>query len=148
MSPNSPEMEFMRLTAELAPFLRSYWRWLARAEDILVEIYQTAYAVAAWEEYEGNGLPLGLRDILLEEANSLTAYDHLDLMLTEQFAVEDSLYWAQQEGDPTVILLIELYQGATNRAAQALVLICARLNEVGLLDLFCMWSEPSQRGED
>lgn len=137
MYPSSPEVEFMLLTAELSPLLRTYWDWLACAEKVLVELYQTTYAIVAWEKYGGDGLPLGLRDTLLEETD-LSAYDHLDLMLTEQFAVNDALFWAQDEGDPTATLLIELYQGATNMAAQNLVLICARLNEVGLFDLFCI----------
>jgi hypothetical protein len=144
MYPSSPEAEFVRLMAELSPLIRAYWHWLACAEKVLVELYRTTYAIVAWEKYGGDGLPLGLRGLLLEETD-LSAYDHLDLMLTEQFAVADALYWAQEDGDPTATLLIELYQGAIIMVAQNLVLICARLNEVGLLRLFCI---PSATGSE
>lgn len=135
MYASSPEVEFIRLTAELSSLISAYWYWLACAEKVLVVLYQTTYAIVAWEKYGGDGLPLGLRGLLLEETD-LSTHDHLDLMLPEQFAVADALYWAQEDGDPTATLLIELYQGAIIMAAQNLVLICARLTDVGLLNLF------------
>ena len=63
MYPSSPELEFMLLTAELSPLLRTYWDWLACAEKVLVELYQTtSHTPEALHRLTESYLSIGLRE--------------------------------------------------------------------------------------
>ncbi|GIK40441.1 MAG: hypothetical protein BroJett011_42740 [Chloroflexota bacterium] len=128
---------YPKLAGELWPFIRAYWTYLSRAEKWFAKLYETPYAATAWKEYGGDGLPLGLWDMLLSEPNPTVA-NHLECVGLEQFATKDALRWVITDADDEATYLTARYFGNICLAARNLLIIALRLHSLGQLDHFLL----------